>query len=109
MSLIADLGDVPLDEVSSSRAFNFRRVHSFDLYSKFTQAARVQSHHTYALLINTRDLRGLLIFRVEDYQPNSKVNLTYAVREYQLLQVKGESKGFDWEAENRIAETHWVF
>jgi hypothetical protein len=109
MSLVADLGDVPLDQVSSSRAFNFKRVHSFDRYSRFAQEARVQSQHTYALLINTRDLRALLVFRVEDYQPNSKVSLTYAVRDYQLLQVKGESKGFDWEAENRAAETQWVF
>ena len=82
MSLVADLGDVALDLINSSRAFNVKRVHSFDLYSKFTQVARVQSHHTYAVLISTRELRGLLVFRVEDYQPNSKVSLTYAVRDY---------------------------
>jgi hypothetical protein len=39
MSLIADLGNVPLEEVTSSRAFNFQRVHSFDLHSNFTQEA----------------------------------------------------------------------
>lgn len=109
MSLVADLGDVALDQINSSRAFNVERVHSFDLYSKFTQVARVQFHHTYAVLINTRELRGLLVFRVEDYQPNSKVSLTYAVRDYQLLQVKAQAKGFDWEVENRPADTRWIF
>jgi hypothetical protein len=101
MSLVADLGDVPLAEVSSSRAFNFKRIHSFELYSRFAQAARVEAHHTYAVLINTRDLRGLFVFRVEDYKPNSSVVLSYAVKDYQVLAVRGASKGFDWSAENR--------
>jgi len=109
MSLVADLGDVPLDEVSSSRAFNFKRVHSLDLYSRFSQVALVQSHHTYALLINTRDLRGLLVFRVNDYQPNTRVTLNYAVREYQMLNVAGESKGFDWAANNQMSPIRWAF
>jgi len=101
MSLVADLGDVPLAEVSSSRAFNFKRVHSFELYSKFAKAARVEPHHTYAVLINTVDLRGLFVFRVEEYKPNSQLVLSYAVRHYQVLDVRGESKGFDWSVENR--------
>ena len=109
MSLVADLGDVPLDEVSSSRAFNFKRVHSFELYSKFAQAAPVQVHHTYAVLIDKRDLRGLFVFRVNDYQPNTHINLSYAVREYQMVNVAGESKGFDWSAENRVAPIRWSF
>jgi hypothetical protein len=109
MSLIADLGVVPLEDVSSSRAFNFRRIHSFDLYSKFAQQARVQPHHTYALLINTRETRGLFVFTLDDYQPNRKVAISYAVKEYEILDVKAESKGFDWEAQNRLAETRWIF
>jgi len=100
MSLVTDLGDVPLAEVSSSRAFNFKRVHSFDLYSKFAQAALVEAHHTYAALINSHDRRGLFVFRVEDYKPNSSVLLSYAVKDYQVLDVRGASKGFDWSAEN---------
>ena len=109
MSLIADLGVVPLEDVSSSRAFNFKRINSFDLHSKFAQQTRVQPHHTYALLINKSEIRGLFVFTVDDYQPNTKVALSYAVREYQVLNLKGESKGFDWDAENRAAETRWVF
>lgn len=105
MSLVADLGIVPLEQVSSSQAFNFRRVYSFELYSKFAQLSRVIPQHTYAVLINKRELRGLFVFKVEDYQPNKRVSLSYAVREYQLLNVRVESKGFDWSAENKVAST----
>src|SRR5688500_8951387 len=42
MSLIADLGaNVSLEEVSASRAFNLKRVHSAADYSKFVQSAKV--------------------------------------------------------------------
>lgn len=109
MSLIADLGVVPVEDVSSSRAFNFKRLNSFDLYSKFAQQARVQPHHTYALLINKREIRGLVVFTVDDYQPNKKVAVSYAVKEYQVLDLKSESKGFDWDAENRAADIRWLF
>lgn len=44
------------------------------LRNVISQVALVQLHHTYILLINTRDLRGLFVFRVNDYQPNSRVN-----------------------------------
>jgi hypothetical protein len=100
MSLVANLGDVPLEEVTSSKAFNFKRIHSFDLYSKFTQEARVQAKHTYAVLINARERRGLFICSVVDYVANKKVDLKYAVKEYQLLNVERQSEGFDWSAKN---------
>src|SRR5262245_6443963 len=73
MSLIADLGDVPLEEVTTSKAFNFKRVHSFDLYSRFVQKVKVQNNHTYALLINKSDVRGLFVFSVVGFVPNEKL------------------------------------
>jgi hypothetical protein len=101
MSLIADLGEVPIEEVSASKAFNFKRVHSFDLYSRFTRVAPVEAHHTYVVLINKRELRGLFAFSVRSYVPNSKVDLQFAVKEYQLLNLRGQSDGFDWASRNR--------
>jgi hypothetical protein len=50
MSLIADPGTVPLEEVTTSKAFNFKRIHSMDLYSKFAQEAKVEANHTYVVL-----------------------------------------------------------
>jgi hypothetical protein len=101
MSLIADLGEVPLEEVSASKAFNFKRVHSFDLYSRFAEEAPVEARHTYVVLISKRDLRGLFMFSVRSYVPNSRVDLQFAVKEYQVLNVREQSAGFDWESGNR--------
>jgi hypothetical protein len=102
MSLIADLGKVPIEEVSASKAFNFKGVHSFDLYSRFTRVAPVKAHHTYVVLISKRELRGLFAFSVRSYVPNSKVDLQLAVKEYQVLKLREQSAGFDWGAGNRV-------
>ena len=101
-SLIADLGpDASLEEVSASRAFNLKRVHSYPEYSKFVNAIQVVANHTYAVLINESDIRGLLIFKVVDYVPNQKVVLQYAVKSYQIM-PRGQIRapGFDWDKTN---------
>jgi hypothetical protein len=101
-SLIADLGaQVSLEEISTSRAFNLRRVHTDGDYSKFMRTVKVMTNHTYAVLINDDDRRGLYIFKVDDYAPNQKVVLRYAVKLYQVTPVGGiQSAGFDWEKGN---------
>jgi len=102
MSLIADLGaNVSLEEVSADRAFNLKRVDSPEAYSKFVQATKVELNHTYAVLLNERDKRGLFLFTVVGYVPNGKVELRYAVKSYQIM-PGGQivSAGFDWEREN---------
>ena len=91
MSLIADLGTVPLEEVTSSKAFN---------YSKFAEGVKVIPKHTYAVLINKMRLRGLFVITVDSYVPNQRVDLRYAVKEYQVLTVRAASEGFDWKAKN---------
>jgi hypothetical protein len=101
MSLIADLGAIPLEGITTHLAFNTKNVHSFDLYSRFAMEAKVEARHTYAVLINKSDVRGLFLFSVVDYIPNQKVDLRYAVKEYQLLRVRAESEGFDWGAKSQ--------
>ena len=98
-SLIADLGSkVALNEVSASRAFNLRRVASYADYSKFVQAVNVELNHTYAVLLNEDEFRGLFIFKVIDYVPDERVVLEYAVKSYQVTPARGvRSDGFDWE------------
>ena len=102
MSLIADLGEnVALEEVSASSAFNLKRVHSFAEYSKFAKSVRVVANHTYAVLLNESDTRGLFIFTVVNYVPNEKVELQYAVKSYQITPGnKIASPGFDWSSKN---------
>jgi hypothetical protein len=102
MSLIADLGaDVSLAEVSALRAFNLKGVHSAAAYSKFAKSANVEMNHTYAVVVNESDKRGLFIFTVVNYVPNQKVELKYAVKLYQVT-PSGQivSPGFDWERTN---------
>jgi hypothetical protein len=97
-SLVADLGDVPVDEVSASNAFNFKRVHSFPDQSKFVQASNVELNHTYAVLLNEDDIRALFVFKVVEFVPDEKVVLRYAVKSYQVMPTRGFiSAGFDWE------------
>ena len=101
-SLIADLGaEVSLEEVSAVRAFNLKRVNSSADYSKFAQTAKVLAGHTYAVLLNESDKRGLFIFKVDEHVPNQKVVLRYAVKSYQIMpQGLMRSAGFDWEKRN---------
>lgn len=103
VGMIADLGEIPLEKMSAQLIFNTRRVHSFDLYSKFTKVAKVQLNHTYAVLISRSTVRSMFIFTVTGYVPNKRLDLRYVVKEYQVLQLKAQSPGFSWDMEN-IAE-----
>ena len=102
MSLIADLGaGLSLEEISASRAFNLKRVHSFAAYSRFVRTTKIELNHTYAVLLNAMDKRGLLVFTVVDHVPNVKVELRYVVKSYQVMPT-GQivAAGFDWERTN---------
>jgi hypothetical protein len=101
MSLIADLGPgVEIEGVTAHLAFNLRNVASPAAYSKFTQSAKVILNHTYAVLINKSRIRGLFVFTVVGYEKNTKVDIKYAVKGYQIINQVEESKGFDWEQKN---------
>lgn len=107
MALIADLGvDVPVEEVSAHLAFNKQNVHSFNSYSKFASSVKVEVNHTYVVLLNKRELRGLFVFTVTKHVPNQQVEFKYAVKEYQIMEVKAQSSGFDWEQKNSAAQTN---
>ncbi len=96
MSLIADLGDVSIDEVTAQKAFNFQQVHSFNAYSRFARAIKVEFNHTYVVLLNESSRRALFVLRVVGYLPNERVDLLYAVKHYQILNVRSGAEGFDW-------------
>jgi hypothetical protein len=98
MSLIADLGEIRLEDVSAHLAFNPTNISG--RHANFAMSVLVLSGHTYALVINKRDFRGLAVFHVEEYIPNKSVKLRYAVKEYQLIAKRTESEGFNWEGKN---------
>jgi len=98
MSLVADLGSMPIEDVSAHLAFNPQNVAHHD--ANFARTVFVAEGHTYALLINKSEFRGLVVFHVDEYQPNKSVRLRYAVKEYQLMVARKSSEGFSWEGKN---------
>jgi hypothetical protein len=100
MSLIADLGsNLSLEDLSALQVFNLQRAQSFSAYSNFARVAKVELNHTYAVLLNNVEKRGLFVFTVTEHAPNKQVALQYAVKSYQVLrdgQVESSS-GFAWE------------
>lgn len=101
MSLIADVGTIRLEDVTAQQAFNLKRADSPNFYSKFVSSAKVELNHTYAVVVNKGNVRGLLLFTVRGYIPNKLVVVRYAVEEYQVLNVLAQSNGFDWGAKNQ--------
>ena len=62
------------------------------------KAVNVERGHTYAVLLNEDDIRGLFVVRVVEFVPDQKIVLQYAVKSYQVMPTRGlSSDGFDWE------------
>jgi len=102
VGVIADLGAMPLDGLTAHLMFNPRNVASFGAYSKFAQSVKVELNHTYAVLISRSDARCMFAFTVTGYVPNKRLDLNYVVKEYQILELKTQSPGFDWTTENTM-------
>ncbi len=96
MSLIADLGAIPLASVNTHQVFNLRNVATPADYTKFAQVAKVVEGHTYAVVINHAVVRGLLVFTVTRLIPDHRVDLEYEVKDYQINLAFQHAPGFDW-------------
>ncbi|HEX8177273.1 MAG TPA: hypothetical protein VF543_19450 [Pyrinomonadaceae bacterium] len=101
MALIADLGaDVQLERVTAHNAFNLRNVNTPGDFTRFVKTVQVVEGHTYAVLLNKSEVRGLFIFTVVNHVQNQRVLLRYAVKEYQIMGAKASAEGFDWSKES---------
>jgi hypothetical protein len=97
MSLIADLGSAPLVAVTSQRTFNLQGVNSFADYTQFALIAPIVQGHTYAVVINHSDVRGLFLFTVVKLVSDQEVDLQFELKDYQInLGPLVRSPGFDW-------------
>jgi hypothetical protein len=96
MSLIADLGAVPIEQVTAQKAFHMMGGTMGRNFSRFALAAKVEQGHTYAVVVNQADRRGLFVFTVDEYVPDRKVVIRYDVKNYQIIQLVAQSAGFDW-------------
>jgi hypothetical protein len=96
--MLSDLGDVPLENLTASRAFNYENRVGQD--NMFTATIEVVKEHTYAALLARQNLRALFVFRVENYERGGPVTLAYAVKQYGVIQSVDETPGFSWNATN---------
>lgn len=97
MSLIADLGNVSLQDATAQKVFNWQNVHAWADYTPFTWVAKIVQGHTYAAVINQQDRRGLFVFTVTRFVPDQEVDLQYEVKDYQVASGPIlRSPGFSW-------------
>jgi hypothetical protein len=96
--MLTDIGDVPLETLTASKAFNYVNVVGKD--NQFTEDIQVITGHTYAALLAKSDIRALFVFRVESYEPNGPATLSYAVKQYGVIQSVQEAPGFSWVTPN---------
>ncbi len=69
------------------RAFSVKLITSYAEYSKFVKMAKVELNHTYAVLWNESDKRGLLVFKVTISQlfDLSKVKPSDSIRLFGII------------------------
>lgn len=100
ISVLADLGEIPLENLRATQVLNTRRVNRTEYYSRFASVAKPIQGHTYAVLINNGHARGFFYFTITAYVPSQKLGLKYAVKDYQLVTASARADGFDWEKVN---------
>jgi hypothetical protein len=115
MAFVADLGpELQLETITAQDVFHiyYQRTSptspSQNPRSVLAQYVKVVPNHTYAVFLNKREIRGLLVFTVMTHVPNRQVELKYAVKEYQIMKVSAESPGFSWEQKNSAAPSNSV-
>lgn len=99
MSVIADLGSgVDLAGLTAQQfaAGVHQPGHFGSPPWQFNVRSAVKAGHTYAVVINKGEYRGLLYFTVAAHEPNRRVELRYALKHYEEWRLVGQSPGFDW-------------
>ncbi len=103
VALIADLGTgLSLENISAQDAYSAfgPAKPPFAQETKFVNRVPVQLNHTYIVMLNKREVRGLFVFTVIGYTSNQRVDLRYAVKNYQVQQTVAASPGFEWSKTN---------
>jgi hypothetical protein len=114
MAFLVDLGsELQLEKLSASDVLQLYHLRSTpgSPYAKhaqsiLSQSVKVVPNHTYAVFLNKREIRGLFVFTVTSHTPNKQVELKYAVKEYQIMDVRAQSPGFNWDQNNASAPTN---
>ncbi len=92
LSLIADLGEKNLEEVSY--ADTVRNNGSDEELVQYSFGRKMVLGHVYSIVMNTSTARGTLVFKVESLT-NTRVAISYAVKAYIAFNQVAASEGFD--------------
>lgn len=100
MTMISDLGNVPIASVSAVKAFNYVRTVGHD--SNFTGSVLLEPKHTYALMSMRKYTRSLLVFSVDSVSSPDTVPVQMSTVSllYELTKVTAQAPGFDWTKPN---------
>jgi hypothetical protein len=90
-----------LEDLRADQAFNVR-LNSMEPLLEFTSEAQVELGHTYAVLVNKADERGLFYVTITGYLQNERLDLHYSVKEFRLTTTTARSPGFDWEKKSTV-------
>jgi len=105
MSLISDLGEVALEDVTAQKAFNWQWTVGKD--NTFIADPPVKRNHTYAVLNTKSDVRALFAIKFLDISDEGKAKVEFAVLSYTLtyrespLWAVQEAPGFSWTEGNK--------
>jgi hypothetical protein len=94
VDMIADYGEVPLEELSASDIFGAR--YNRNAMAEFRRTSKVQLGHTYGVLISKVHVRGFYFFKVMNYVPNQKLDLEYVVMDYVFIREELRAPNFSW-------------
>jgi hypothetical protein len=95
--MITDVGEVPLETLTSSKTMNYDGISGRDNTFKATQL--VKANHTYAFILARATKRAVLELRVLTASDKG-MSAEAAVRLYEIHSVTEESKGFSWDNNN---------
>jgi hypothetical protein len=98
--MITDLGEVPLETLTSSKTINYDGVTGHDNVFKATQPVLV--NHTYAFVLARAKSRAVFALKVAS-AGDEGVSAMAAVRLYETHSVTAESDGFSWSKNNTAA------
>lgn len=97
LSLIAEMGDVPLEQITTltAQAPSWTVGESYN----FRRSAVIKEGTTYSVMLNSFKYRGLLVFRVISYKSNI-LTIEYVTRSYSLIKETETSKFIDYKEPN---------
>jgi hypothetical protein len=96
--MLSDLGDVPLENMTAMRAFNYMDVSGGE--NTFINNIEVTEGHTYVVLLAKYEVRALITLRVDKYVKSGPATIRYAVKQYGIIDSVQEASGFSWNEPN---------